>query len=425
MQANKALNRPITLDVRLPVYELRQGMFVSNVDCGWRSTPFPLEGLLITSQEQIGTLTGLTEYVTVDPTRSMDLALTEYLEKTFGSGKYGLGYDDVATISGLTAVGYDDEPAPSASTLDHQAELQLLTQTLKDSRVRGHWRHRLGSWLKFWERAAGRKSSSLPKVHPPYVPAHIQLISYDDPDFSWPTVPVAVTACKAALALLADVTQGIAARSLTDLHTLERAAQTMAEHMIAHPSAIMWASKMLENNDKLYQRSLEVGIHLTILGRHLGFPRELLADLAITGFLLDLGKMKMSPELLDKPGQFTETENRTMHRHVLQGVSMLERMDSLPENVMRAIEEHHEQIDGNGYPNRLSEAEISVYGKMAAIVDAYVAMWSTHALMPKPLRRTKQSRNCLQVAERSGTAPWSNNLSRQSAFFRSDRSLKW
>lgn len=286
--------------------------------------------------------------------------------------------------------------------------MQLLTQTLKDSRVRGHWRHRLGSWLKFWERAAGRKSSSLPKVHPPYVPAHIQLISYDDPDFSWPTVPVAVTACKAALALLADVTQGIAARSLTDLHTLERAAQTMAEHMIAHPSAIMWASKMLENNDKLYQRSLEVGIHLTILGRHLGFPRELLADLAITGFLLDLGKMKMSPELLDKPGQFTETENRTMHRHVLQGVSMLERMDSLPENVMRAIEEHHEQIDGNGYPNRLSEAEISVYGKMAAIVDAYVAM-----VNPRPYAKTLAPHEAIKELFAGGGTKWYGPLVEQ------------
>lgn len=89
LQANKALNRPITLDVRLPVYELRQGMFVSNVDCGWRSTPFPLEGLLITSQEQIGTLTGLTEYVTVDPTRSMDLALTKYLEKHSAAANTG------------------------------------------------------------------------------------------------------------------------------------------------------------------------------------------------------------------------------------------------------------------------------------------------------------------------------------------------
>lgn len=382
MQAKK-LSRPITLDVSLPVYELRQGMFVSNVDCGWRNTPFPLEGLMITSPEQIATLSKLTEYVTVDPTRSMDLALTEYLEKTFGSGKYGLGYDDAETISSLTAVGSEEsaESEPAAPT--YRPDLESLAEALKSPAPRVSWHSRFMSFLRFWKRSSNSPDHPPRKDHPSYIPRNIPLVSYAEPEFSWPAVPVAVTACKAALSLLGDVAQGIAARHITDFQTLERAAQTMAAHMIAHPSAIMWAAKMLESNNKLYQRSLEVGIHLTILGRHLGFPRELLADLAMTGFLLDLGKIRVNPDLLDKPGKFTDVETQAMNRHVLQGIAMLEHGDSLSENIMRAIAEHHERIDGNGYPKGLCDSEISIYGKMAAIVDAYVAM-----INPRPYAKT-------------------------------------
>jgi hypothetical protein len=382
LQAKKALSRSITLDVSLPVYELQQGMFVSNVDCGWRNTPFMLEGLLITSQEQIATLSSLTEYVTVDPTRSMDLALTEYLEKTFGSGKYGLGYDDAETVSALTTVGVAEEPGADSPAVSHRANLEHLSHAPKSPRAGSDRWGKVMSWLRFWRRPS-RDLAHKPKAHLPYIPAHIELVSYAEPKFSWPAVPVAVTACKAALSVLGDVAQGIAARSVTDVQTLERAAQTMAEHMIAHPSAILWAAKMLETNNKLYQRGLEVGIYLTILGRHLGFPRELLADLAMTGFLLDLGKIKVKPELLDKGGPFTDSETQAMQRHVLHGATMLERVDGLSDNVMRAIVEHHERLDGNGYPDGLRDAEISIYGKMAAIVDAYVAM-----VNPRPYAKT-------------------------------------
>src|SRR3569623_3566679 len=94
VKKKRIAEQTLTLDVSLPTYELREGMFVSDVDCGWEKPPFLFFGLLITSPEQIAVLSELTEFVTVDPARSLDLALSDFLEKTFGSGNYGLGYDD-------------------------------------------------------------------------------------------------------------------------------------------------------------------------------------------------------------------------------------------------------------------------------------------------------------------------------------------
>jgi HD-GYP domain-containing protein (c-di-GMP phosphodiesterase class II) len=379
LQAKKEVTRAITLDVSLPVYELREGMFVSNVDCGWRNTPFLLEGLLITSEDQIATLKSLTDYVTVDPMRSVDLALTAYLEKAFGSGRYGLGYDDAETLAGLTAIGTPDKLSPTAATASHDDELEALTRQAKSAQKKHSWWRRFGPHLQFWRRFNGGATPASGKARPDYIPAHIELVSYPDAEFSWPAVPVAVTACKSALSLLSGVAQGIASRSVTDLRTLERAAQTMAEHMIAHPDAIMWAAKMLERDNALYQRSLEVGIYLTIFGRHLGLSRELLADLAMIGFLLDMGKTAVSPHLLNKQGVLSSTEKQHMQQHVNHALHMISQVGSLPDTVLCAIAEHHERVDGNGYPNGLWEPDISLLGKMAAIVDSYVAMVNPRA----------------------------------------------
>jgi response regulator RpfG family c-di-GMP phosphodiesterase len=67
----------------------------------------------------------------------------------------------------------------------------------------------------------------------------------------------------------------------------------------------------------------------------------------------------------------------------MYGVAMVQKRDSLPEEVTRAIAEHNERMDGSGYPNGLRESEISLYGKMAAIVDSYVAM-----VNPRPYAKT-------------------------------------
>jgi len=388
VKKKRIAEQTLTLDVSLPTYELREGMFVSDVDCGWEKTPFKVQGLLITSPEQIAVLSELTEFVTVDPARSLDLALSDFLEKTFGSGNYGLGYDDAETLGALTAVEAR-EPAADAEASANKPALGMPAaaalppalqrrQTLLSGA--GQWLNRIFSPFGNAQKTAPEPQ---PSVRPHYIPSNIELVSYAEPEFTWPTMPVAVTACGAAVSVLEQVAGGIAMKSSADLRKLERAAQSLAEHMIAHPSAMMWAAKMQETNDQLYQRSLEAGIYLTAFGRHLGFPREPLADLAMSGILLDIGKVRLSESLLEKPGPLKEADLHSVRSHVSLGMDMLDESGELRDTVIRAVAEHHEQISGNGYPRGLKESQISIYGKMAAIVDAYVAM-----VNPRPYAKT-------------------------------------
>ena len=416
MKKNKEDKQTFTLDVSMPTYELREGMFVSNVDCGWENTPFVLQGLLITTPEQIAILSELTEFVTVDPTRSLDLALSNYLEKTFGSGNYALGYDDAETLSGLTAVEARETPNKEAGGMDKPA-VPGAPAVQAGERQRGKgWIHQTSQWLKAFlssagsiqasSKAAQARNSSAPR--PSYIPPNIQLVSYAEPEFTWPAMPVAVTACDATVSVLAQVASGIAMKSAADFRKLERAAQSLAEHMIAHPSAMMWAAKMREANSQLYQRSLEAGIYLTAFGRHLGFPREPLADLALSGILLDIGKVRLSDTLLAKTGPLSEEDMRAMRSHVVLGMDMLEESEEMRDTVSRAVAEHHEQVGGNGYPRGLKESQISIYGKMASIVDAYVAM-----VNPRPYANTLAPHDAIKELFEGADKRWFGPLVEQ------------
>ena len=103
----------------------------------------------------------------------------------------------------------------------------------------------------------------------------------------------------------------------------------------------------------------------------MGFPREELALLGLAGLMLDIGKIKLPKELLAKTQLLTPAEHSLMKRHVGFGESILRSSPGISGTVIDIVSQHHEREDGSGYPHGLGHGAISVYGKMAAIVDVY------------------------------------------------------
>jgi hypothetical protein len=407
LNSKQAFKTPQVLDVCLPVYELRYGMFVSNVDCGWQKTPFQSDGLLITTPQQIATLGGLTEYVTVDPTRGQDIALKEYLKRTFGSENYHLAYEDLDTLEGITAI----EPSLSARGAGGSdaapGEIPVEEDDEEDhdpAAPRAGLLQQFGQWLRAPKKSPAPEKEAAPvaprRPHPSYIPSGIALAPYPEHGFSWPALPVALGACDAIAEAIEQVFTGIAMRSISDVRRLERAADTLVEHMVAHPGAMMWAARM-RGGKLVYQRSLETAIYLTALGRHLGLPRGMLSELGVIGMLLDLGKTKVDVTLLEKQGPYSGAELQAVRLHVDLGMAMLGRIDTLNETVLRAIAEHHEQVDGNGYPKGLRASKISLYGKMSSIADAFVAM-----VNPRPYAKALAPHDAIRQLKAGAEVRW-------------------
>ncbi len=84
--------------------------------------------------------------------------------------------------------------------------------------------------------------------------------------------------------------------------------------------------------------------------------------------------LKLPADLLEKSGELMPEETAQLVQHVKYSIEALEQGEPLPRYVARGIQEHHERIDGSGYPLGLCGAEISIYGRMAAIADTFAAM---------------------------------------------------
>jgi HD-GYP domain-containing protein (c-di-GMP phosphodiesterase class II) len=101
--------------------------------------------------------------------------------------------------------------------------------------------------------------------------------------------------------------------------------------------------------------------------------------MATIGLLLDVGKIYLDHALLHRAGPLTEEERELVRRHVQVGVDALAVAGTLPATVLDAIAQHHERVDGTGYPNGLALESISIHGRMAAIADSFAAMTSRRA----------------------------------------------
>ncbi|MCC2616953.1 HD-GYP domain-containing protein [Aestuariibacter halophilus] len=148
-----------------------------------------------------------------------------------------------------------------------------------------------------------------------------------------------------------------------------------------NPNALMCLTKIREKDSYLLEHSLNVAILLANFAKHLGLPEHEVQELALSGFIHDIGKIKIPDEILHKPGRLTDQEMVIMRDHVYYGIRTLEEMN-MPDRIIRTMAEHHERLDGYGYPDGARGDEISYFGRMIAIVDTYDAITADRCYKP-------------------------------------------
>ena len=113
------------------------------------------------------------------------------------------------------------------------------------------------------------------------------------------------------------------------------------------------------------------------IGEVLGLSPRRLEELRTAALLHDIGKIDVAYEdIIQKPGELSEEERRTIESHVTRGVEIVKSLASLRNTVVEAIRHHHERIDGKGYPDGLRGDEIPLFAKVIHVCDAVDAMLS-------------------------------------------------
>lgn len=123
-----------------------------------------------------------------------------------------------------------------------------------------------------------------------------------------------------------------------------------------------------------YMHCLDTGIMTVYLANTLNIKISKIKELAIGAILHDLGKIKVPYKIITKNGKLTNEEFNEIKKHPLYGEEMLQDKYYVSDIVLQAVVQHHERIDGKGYPYGLPENKISKYGKITSICDVYDAV---------------------------------------------------
>ncbi len=117
----------------------------------------------------------------------------------------------------------------------------------------------------------------------------------------------------------------------------------------------------------------QVGDLAEAIGREMGLPEESLKGLRVIGYLHDIGKITVPAEILSKPGHLSRAEFELIKAHPQNGYDILKSV-AFPWPVIDAILQHHEHLDGSGYPNGLKGAAIGLEARIITVADIVDAM---------------------------------------------------
>jgi putative nucleotidyltransferase with HDIG domain len=130
---------------------------------------------------------------------------------------------------------------------------------------------------------------------------------------------------------------------------------------------------LAEADGDTYRHSLEVAATARVVGELLGLTPAEIVEVELGALLHDVGKLRLPPHILGKPGRLSEDERRLVRLHPEWGAEMVGRIPGL-EAVALIVRLHHERPDGAGYPHGLSHARIPMASRIVSVCDAYGAM---------------------------------------------------
>lgn len=147
----------------------------------------------------------------------------------------------------------------------------------------------------------------------------------------------------------------------------------------ANKDAIVTACRKKKKDGYALEHSVSHCALMMAFGQTLGMDKSSVLELGLGGLFHDIGKIRVPAAILNKPGKLTDAELTVARHHAAWGGEFLRNVADFPEKAMAVVMEHHERIDGTGYPRQLKEHEISLFGQMASIVDVYDACISIRA----------------------------------------------
>lgn len=151
--------------------------------------------------------------------------------------------------------------------------------------------------------------------------------------------------------------------------------EKIIEELLTSRQAVVELADIRSADSYTFAHSVNAAVLALITGIELGLDRKNLKELGLGTILHDVGKVFIPGEILNKPDKLTAEEMAVVQKHTLDGFNILEK-NGLDVNIAKVALEHHERMDGSGYPYGLKGDSISLHARIASLVDIYDALTS-------------------------------------------------
>ncbi len=186
-------------------------------------------------------------------------------------------------------------------------------------------------------------------------------------------VPEVVSAqVRAAVSLKLNQTlKTFAAKKTLDVNSMKNLVSILLEEVISNRNVIIHLEDIRSYDDDLLYHSLNVAVFAMMTGLSMGYTEGKLVELGLGSLLHDIGMIMIDPDILHRRGELTDTEGEVFRGHPEIGFNILRTYREVSTKVAHIAFQHHEKVDGSGYPRQLNHKQILDYAKIAAIADTF------------------------------------------------------
>ncbi|NFO98469.1 HD-GYP domain-containing protein [Clostridium botulinum] len=149
---------------------------------------------------------------------------------------------------------------------------------------------------------------------------------------------------------------------------------TLIEDIIKQNSINVSLYEVKVYDNYTYIHCVDTGIMSVYLGSCLNLKPCELKELGISAMLHDIGKIKISNKIINKKGSLTDEEFKEIKKHPLYGKEILNKTELFSDEIINGVLQHHERVDGKGYPYGIKDDEISKFGKIISVSDVFTAV---------------------------------------------------
>lgn len=146
------------------------------------------------------------------------------------------------------------------------------------------------------------------------------------------------------------------------------------------------------SDEYTFKHCVDVATMSMVIARRYGLDDRAVRDIGIAGLLHDVGKIKIPREILNKPSRLTEEEFNVMKQHAKYGYDMLKEKNAFNDGILMGVLQHHEKLNGSGYPGSLRGDDIHLYAKIIAVADIYDSL-----VTKRPYKKGFSKRDAIEI----------------------------